>query len=383
LETLQLAKEAGHLEPPLANPMLYHFAAVAAMRLGDEEQARQYWQKTLELNPNSELARANLADLQKPVHERHSPWPFSLRQWISERAISDMVKQWEAAIRRNSDQAMTRAARRYLKQHPQLVPLLPLLFERGDPAGREFAFDMVRLAETDDLLALLPDFALGQYGPDEMRYKALHLAREAGLIPEGTVRMWLKGQWQEIVLFDFEIHDQPVKKHLPQVEGWAAEATEALRRNDGTKAEQLLKQALDISPDEPSLLNNLAMAYSAQGRQQEAEALLRQIHRDHPDYFFGRVGMANLYLQEGNIEQADALLHPLLSQQRMHISEFTALAVAYIQLFLAKDAPEAAQHWLDMWAGIDPNDPELRYWQRQVRLRHSPKKSGWRKRLGF
>jgi hypothetical protein len=67
----------------------------------------------------------------------------------------------------------------------------------------------------------------------------------------------------------------------------------------------------------------------------------------------------------------------------MHISEFTALAVAYIQLALAKDAPEAAQHWLDMWAGIDSNDPELRYWQRQVRLHHPPNKSSWRKRLGF
>ncbi len=383
LETLQAAQEAGHLEPELASPMLYHFAAVAAMRLGDEGQAKQYWQTALKFDPHFELAQNNLADLQKPVSERHAPWPFGLRQWISQRAAADLITQWEAAIRRNSDQAMTQAARRYLKQYPQLVPLLPILFERGDPVGRQFAFDLVRLAETDELLALLPDFALGQHGPDELRYKALNLAKEADLIPAGTVRMWLQGQWQEINLFNFEVYYEPVEKHSPQVTDLGAQAAEALLNRDGVKAERLLKQALEMSPGAPDLLNNLAMAYNEQGRQSEAEALLRQNYRDHPDYFFGRVGMANLCARQGDLDQATELLYPLLSQQRMHITEFTALAVAYIQLYLAKDLPDAAQHWLDMWGGMEPDDSDLHYWQRQVRLHHRPKKTSWFKRLGF
>lgn len=383
LDTLQAAQESGHLEPGLASPMLYHFAAVAAMRLGDEGQAKQYWQTALEIDSHFELARGNLADLQKPVAERHAPWPFGLRQWVSERAVTDMINQWQAAIQRHTGQAMTRAARRYLKQYPQLLPVLPILLERGDPVGRQFAFDLIRLAETPEVLTLLPDFALSRHGPDELRYKALNLAKEAGLIPAETVRMWLQGQWQEINLFNFEIYYEPVEKHSPQVTALAAEAAEALHNRDAVKAERLLKQALEMSPDAPDLLNNLAMAYGEQGRQAEAEALLRQNHRDHPDYFFGRVGMANLYAREGDLDRATELLYPLLSQQRMHIAEFTALAVAYIQLYLAQDLPAAAQHWLDMWAGMEPDDPEVHYWQQQVDWHSRPKKPSWFKRLGF
>jgi Flp pilus assembly protein TadD len=383
LETLEAAQEAGHLESTLASPMLYRFAAVAAIRLGDEGQAKQYWQTALKLDPHFELARDNLANLQNPVVERHTPWPFDLRQWISGRAVTDMITQWQAAIRRNSDQAMTRAARRYLKQYPQLLPVLPILLERGDPVGRQFAFDLIRLAETPELLALLPDFALSQHGPDELRYKALNLAKEAGLISAGTVRVWLQGQWREVNLFNFEIYYEPVEKHSPQVTALGGEAAEALRNRDGVKAERLLKQALEMSPDAPDLLNNLAMAYSVQGRLAEAEALLRQNHQDHPDYFFGRVGIANLYIRQGDLDQVDELLYPLLSQQRLHITEFTALATAYIQLYLAKDLPDAAQHWLDMWAGMEPDDSDLHYWQRQVRWHRRPKKTGLFKRLRF
>jgi Flp pilus assembly protein TadD len=383
LAALHAAEAANSPETERLSPMLYHFAAVAVMRLGDEAQANQYWQTALKLNPHFELAQANLADLKKPVSERHAPWPFDLRQWLSEQAVADLLTQWQAASRLQTDQAMTRAAHRYLKQYPQLRPLLPVLLERGDPAGRQFAFDLIRLAETPELLALLADFALSRYGPDKLRYKALNLSKEAGLIPPGTVRMWLQGQWQQINLHNFEIYYEPVEKHSPQVLALVGLAVEALYKKDGVKAERLLNQALELAPDQPDLLNNLALAYSLQGRQPASETLLRQIYRDHPDYFFGRVGMANLWVQQGDLDRADELLYPLLSQQRLHITEFTALAVAYIQLYLAKDVPDAAQHWLEMWAAMEPDDPDLHYWQQQVSWHRQPKKTSWLKRLGF
>src|SRR5690606_12070928 len=61
-----------------------HLAAVAAMNRGDEQRARQLWERALKLDPGMHSARENLADLSRPVGQRHAPWPFELRNWVSE-----------------------------------------------------------------------------------------------------------------------------------------------------------------------------------------------------------------------------------------------------------------------------------------------------------
>lgn len=382
LNTFEAARAAGHLNTNMVNPLLYHLTAAAALRLGDEKRARQYWRAALKIDPRFNLAQDNLADLNNPAGERHAPWPFDLTQWLSQRAIKDMAAQWQAALNRGGGEALTRAMRRYLKQYPEIQPLLPLFLERGGPLARQFAVDVIDHLKTPDLLALLPAFALSQYGPDSLRHQALNLAKEAGLIPAGPVKMWIQGQQREILPIGFEIYDEPVEKHSPEVTRLASAATAALRERDGDKAERLLEEALQLAPDAPDLLNNLAMAYQEQGREADMKALLRQNYQNHPDYFFGRVAMANLLIQQNDLDQAADLLFPLMSEQRLHYSEFVALAAAYIQLYQAKDEPEAARVWLDMWANIDPDDPNLRYLQRQARLHQALKIPGRRKRRG-
>ena len=160
-------------------------------------------------------------------------------------------------------------------------------------------------------------------------------------------------------------------------------ATEALQTGDGAEAERLFKRVLEVTPDEPDILNNLGAAYASQGRHDEAETLLHKIHREHPDYFFGIVGMANLHTLQGDTEQAKALLEPLLSRKRLHFSEFATLCKAHIQLYLTEGQPESAQSWLDMWANIDPDNPDIRYWRRQIKQGNKLHKSGWREWARF
>jgi tetratricopeptide (TPR) repeat protein len=378
------AEQAGYLKPPLVPPFLYHLTAVAAMRLGDEAQARRHWQQALKIDPNFSLAQANLADLDQPVYQRHAPWPFEMGQWVSQKARTDMIKLWQPAVRRGSDEAMTRATLRYLQLHPEMLTLVPLLLERGDPGGREFAINLASLAETPELLAALRDFALSQHGPDKLRHRALQIVSKAKSLPPGPIRLWLRGQWSEVISMGFEIYEEPVETNYPpQVGEWYRQAIEALYENDPVTAERLLKQALAVRPDAPGLVNNLAVAYGQLGRKAEAEALLRQNYRNHSDYFFGIIGMAGLYVNEGKFEQAETLLKPLLSLPRLHITEFAALCMAHIQLYHAKKMPEAVQTWLDMWTQIDPDNSNLHYWQRRTRQPQQPSNLfNWRKLLG-
>jgi tetratricopeptide (TPR) repeat protein len=360
LDVFDRAERAGALQSPGADPTLYHLAAVAALRLEREADAREYWKRALKVYPDFELARDNLDDLRKPARERHAPWAFGTGNWLTQQAIQDLIVQIEPASRRGDDSAIRQAARRYLRKHPEMNGLAPVLLDRGDPDTRGFALRLALMAETPEMLAALSDFALGQRGPDEMRFQAAQAAANAGLLPPGPMRLWQDGEWREILLLGFEIHGEPLTHHRPPVEQWALEAMQALRDGDSVEAERLLKQALEIEPDQPDLLNNLAAAYELQGRTPESRAMLRQIHEQHPDYLFARTGLARLHVQNGQLEEARALLEPLWTKKRWHFSEYASFCSAQIELLLAEGNREAAQSWLEMWADADPDHPDLR-----------------------
>lgn len=205
LEVYQRAAARGYHNPPLTNPGLHHLTAVAALRLGQEKQARDLWRQALKLRPGLGVARDNLADLQQPVEKRHAPWSFSLQQWVPPPVLESVRKQWPRAAGSRRKDASREAVLRILKQHPELVALTGILLDRGDPTGRTFALDLALSARTPEMLQALRDFALGQRGPDELRIRAAQELSRDGLLPEGPVRTWVKGRWQELSHYQFEI----------------------------------------------------------------------------------------------------------------------------------------------------------------------------------
>ncbi|HEX9372892.1 MAG TPA: tetratricopeptide repeat protein, partial [Roseiflexaceae bacterium] len=315
LDAFHGAEQAGQLQPPLGAPLMYHFAAVAAIRLGRDDEAHGYWRQALKISPGFPLAQANLDDLKKPVGERHAPWAFPIGEWMTQRAVRDLVAQIQPATRRGGDAALTQAARRYLKQHPEMVELIPVLLERGDPQGRGYAFQLAMSAKTPELLAALRDFALSQRGPDSLRNRAAQVALEAGLLPR-RVTLWVGGEWREILLMSYTLHEEPTIDHASNVGKLLAEATLALQRNQAKQAETLLEEAREIEPDAPDILNNLAVAYGQQRRNKEADALLQQIVERHPDYAFTRISLARTHLLRGEIAEARALLDPMHEWER-------------------------------------------------------------------
>ena len=121
-----------------------------------------------------------------------------------------------------------------------------------------------------------------------------------------------------------------------------------------------------MEPDALDLLNNLAAAYRLQGRSDDWEPLIHQIHRRDPDYLFGRINMASYYLDEGNLEEAREMLTPLLSRQRLHVTEFTALCQIQIELCRAEGHLDGARSWLNIWEQLDPDHPGLKHFRRRL-----------------
>jgi hypothetical protein len=348
-----------------ASALLHHLAAVASLRQGKALAARRRWQKALELSPGLELAAGNLADLERSVDERHTPWPYTIEYWLQRDMIEELIR--ELSGQRNKE-ALTRTGRRFLQRHPQVATIVPLLLERGDPPGREFAVRLAGLAQTPELLAALVAFALGQAGPTQLRLQAAQFAQQSGALANGTVRFWQSGAWHETLMFGVELHGEPLPTNLPPaVAALQREAALALRVGDASKSERLLTQALAQDPDDPSLRNNLSATYSWLGRLKEAEAITRQIVAEHPDYLFGITNLIPYLINEGKVAEAQALIDPLLRRKRMHFGEFGAVASAQVSLLIAEERFDAAESWLEMWEQAHPEPLHIDYYRSMLR----------------
>jgi Flp pilus assembly protein TadD len=366
LEALDGAETTARIAKEPNGFFIYHLAGVAAWRLGREDEARDSWKKCLKIAPGYDTARENLADSRKPAAERNGPWSFTQQHWISKKTIDDLQAEAKHASKRG-ETLMTSAIGRFLQKHPEMLRILPILLERGEPEGRQFAIQLATWARTPETTRMLTDFALSQNGPDDLRMKAAHEAQGLGAPLSSVLRLWVKGEWQDLILHTTEITTEPKGELPPEVTHLMAEASDAMEDRDGVKGEMFLKQALELAPDAPSLLNNLAMAYTLQGRHQEADALIKQLIEKHPDYLFARIHLAHRLIKEGKYDAAEELLKPMMSLDRMRVSEATALYNACINLYLQRGDREAAQRWFNLLEKIDPEDRNIEHWRSELK----------------
>jgi Flp pilus assembly protein TadD len=339
----------------LRMPMIHHLAAVSYARQGDLKRARTLWKRSQKLEPNFTLARANLDDLQKSVEERCGAWPFPLDHWIPQRWIEALSRAASKGTR--SETAFEREIKRVLRDLPYLEPVLPILLERGDPAGRQMA---LMIAHTADL-PVLRDFALSRYGTDQERLEAARRAVELGFLPRGKpLPLTIKGKQTELLLLDYEIYEQQQPANIPaKAQDLLEEAHDALLEGRAEEAETLSRAALELAPDNPTLLNFLASSLTLQQRKEEAAAVVKHTIELHPDYLFGLTAMAQLCIAAGRLDEARDLLEPLLQRPRFHVSEFKALCVAHVELLIAEKEFEGARSWLSFMEQIDPEDSNL------------------------
>jgi tetratricopeptide (TPR) repeat protein len=379
LEAWRGAMAAGLDGPPMQYGLLLHLAAVAHYRQGQENEARRLWQNALRHWPGMDEAARNLDDLRKPAGQRHAAWPFAFHYWVTREAMDALVAHVDRVQKGGkNDEGITAEVRRCLEEHPEIGRLVPALLDRGDPGGRLFALRLALMAKTPDLLAALRDFALSQRGPDDLRVRASAAATEADLIPSGPVRMWMQGEWREVLMLGFQVHwdaDEPVADDIQEL---GRQGFEAMEDRDAARAEQFFRQALALHPEDRSMQFNLASVCRLQGREAEADAIVQRLHERDPDYLFARTYLANKYTREGQYDKAREILKPLLSRKRLHVSELSALCAAEFEWALAQGLRDGARQWLDMLAKCRPEDPNVLTMRTRLEA-----KSGWRRMLGW
>jgi tetratricopeptide (TPR) repeat protein len=354
-----------------ASPLMLHLAAAASYRLGEEETAWKLWREAVKAMPSLTMAKESLAEKGLPVGERHVPWYWPFPYWLSQDLISIFGLDSKKDIEEIDDNIVGQKMKSLLVERPYLGQLFSHMLERGDRIAREFVMNMTRLIRTPELLQILDDFSRSPFGPDQLRLEANQFISQnyPEMLPEDRkVPMWINGQQTEIFSMGFEITDEPAP-----VEGISEAvldkhelAYDLLMNDEPEAAEPLLQEIIAEEPGFPSAYNQLAVAYQMQGQSEKARALIEETHARFPDYFFARVALARLLAQEKEIGAARQLLEPLTRLQKLHISEFRALAQAEMDIALADNRPEAARRWLEIWEQVDEGNPEIIQWRMRI-----------------
>ncbi|HEY7832264.1 MAG TPA: tetratricopeptide repeat protein [Ktedonobacterales bacterium] len=370
VDLLASLERNGKLPEDLAHPLGLHLVAVAAWRLGHPHKARALWRRALALDPAFDLAQMNLVDLAKPVAERNAPWAYTVNYWIDERVMRALRELADEVGKPGVEERVQRSLRTLLTGHPELANLVPTLLERGDPAGRRLALEAALAADTPEMRLALRDFALGQYGPDELRVRAAETIARAGLLPGHKARLWLKGKWVELLLYAYAVTDEPGYSHPPAVEALEERGMDAMHAKRYAEAEQLYREALVLLPGAPEIQNNLAAAISNQGRYDEADMMVDVIFAEHPDYLFARLGKARTLIHRGDLLTARALIDPMLERTQLHVSELRMICRTQIDYYLAERNHEAADTWLTIWqqGELDPDAAEDEWMRYQIQI---------------
>jgi tetratricopeptide (TPR) repeat protein len=368
LAALEGIEKTDLVEPGTKAFYVYHLAAVAKLRLGSKSEARVLWEKCLALAPTYSVALENLRDLDAPPAKQNGPWYFGISHWLSRRTIDEFVHESSKIQKRNVPK-LKEMIQRWLQKHPSVEHAVPILFDRGDPAGRDLAISIAEILPPPTSISLLRDFAQGRKGSDKTRVLALQaLDRHKQLLP-GTFRFWSRGEQIEISLPDVEIYfELPDDNKPPEATRLYIESYAFLQKGEGARAIPLLKQALELAPDSPQLLNNLSAAYALAGHKKESEALAREIVERHPDYFFARIGVANRMIDRKEYKQALELIAPVANQKRLHASEVASLYNLYAQLFYVQGHFDVARFWVMRLQAIAPQDPNLTMWRKVMDL---------------
>jgi len=113
-------------------------------------------------------------------------------------------------------------------------------------------------------------------------------------------------------------------------------------------------EAVNLNPENPDLLNNLAMVLLALDRRDEAEKLLLYLAERWPDYAPAFLNLCILYLREGKLALAEACLG-LARKAEPGLAPTERLGV---QLARAKGDPAGEAKSALNWSHLDPGDPE-------------------------
>ncbi len=152
-------------------------------------------------------------------------------------------------------------------------------------------------------------------------------------------------------------YEAVLKLQPNNVEALRASGKLCLRHEMNTQAVPLLERLVELQPADPQAKCDLAAAYAATGKFEQAEKELDQALRADPDNASALVGLGAVYLRTNRTQQALPLLQKAVTRVPNDSKPFYLLGSAYNRLGKYQEAVTA----LEQAARLSPNDADIYY----------------------
>ena len=338
----------------------YYMLGAAAANLGRPREAVRVWRKMAEdgtrwrkmAQDGLEALRAGRFGLGRGVR-----FPYTTAY---ELVAEDQLARLMEIMQETEDDSPERhrAMEGIDAQHPGLLEAARWFLWYDDQASP--ALEMLATLGTERAWEEVRTFALGQAGTNEERLKAAHLLAERGHLPtDEPVRLWMDGEWRELLLRKFEITDEPYLPYSEEVLELLVQAGEVYQGEDWDEAERIYRHILELEPNCCPAYQNLAVIASMRGDVDTMRAYVEKSLEIDPDYVMGRCSLAGIHLQEGRIDLAEELVKPLMERTQFAPFEMRAYQLLQARIHILRDNLEAAASILAVLQDLYPDDPAV------------------------
>lgn len=240
---------------------------------------------------------------------------------------------------------------------------------------QETAVQLLHEVGTRQTRNLLKTFALGKEGHEKARMLAAQLLAQAGVFPrEEPVRLWIRGQWQEVLLRQYEVSEEFHSAYPKRIQRMIERATMLQHKGKWKQAEKLWEQVLEIHPEVKEAYNNLGGIYEQRGDREQAVAYMKRALEIDPLYVFPRCNLALLALGEDHLEEAREWLRPVADVTQFHPGAMETYVYVQGVLALKDEDFELAERQFSMVLEMNPNHKAAKEYGTRLGLMKSMKK---------
>lgn len=348
-DILELAATAGFVE----NASSCFFTGVAAANMGDRERALRDLKRAVFSRPFGDRVKRHLEWLRDGTEPYTvlGDWPYLEPPEVLPVAII-------TRLRPDDKQLNAFRTRRVLVDFCEAG-----LNEKPGDAIHLITF--LGLSKHPASSVLLKAVAYGRFGPDTLREAALQTLDMRGELPPGeAVKVFRDGQWCEVRFAKSELNPRfqfGIKLPGRLNRQYAAAVEEGLQDDpDWEKQGRIFLDVYKQAPEHYPALFNYAVSLLHRDRLDEAESLLHDLMREHPDYLFARAALLNIYCMDGRLDAAKKLAQTGNMPAETHPDAMVAWYLALFNYFEQADNDAMADRYLQLAQDINPDNPTVK-----------------------